>query len=393
MSAAGAILTILALAGGYDGELTGPVEGGHPTAGLVDGLRVDPERSTVVAVRGDRVWRRQKPGEWIEAGTVAELSGWTSATERSSFRSPTGEPVLFATRLSGGVTVGVVRRGLVESNDGFRTVSEPVGLPAPGLRAAASESGGTVLACADPSGLFRCSESGCVWLQDVACTAVTAFEDGTILAGDDTGGVWRWDGHAWARRRLGSAAITEINGVPDGGPRHAIAEDGGSWVSQDHGKSWTTGDAAPGRLGSGGMLARIRDDGALETVELDGSRQRLTEPGSLPVGAPIRWASAEVIVIGLKDSVVVANRRSGAVRRLAYPTPPPNPFFDARVHDDKLVIHSGAGGLLRFETVAAAPWTVDRFVTSARESVWWILALVGVLAAVFWWLQRRMTRL
>ena len=388
------MLALLATTQGEVSTLDGPKSHAVLLGGHVDSIRVAPhDRSSIVALGGESAFARVAPGRWERVGTAASYAHWPLLSGGYEARLATGQRVTDIAVLEGGLRIGRVPAGFVESHDGFRTLSTPAGLPTIGIRAvsAAPDGSGKIVVCGAPDGLYRCQPPAqCQRELDVPCTALYWFADDTILAGDDSGGVWRFDRGFWNRSRVAQSAIIDIDGVPDGGPRHVRAEDGASWLSQDLGVSWTQKPWPSGRLGSGGMLARITKSGALEVTDLDGTVRVLTDPGRLAAAAPVRWASPELVVVALRDGVAAVEPRARAVRWLKYPEGAGSPaFHTACIIDDRLAILVGSGELLRFEASAEARWTMWRFFQSALGAAGWVAGLVVVLAVLFVWISRR----
>ena len=371
-------LALLAGSGSYAETLDGPEAGPVVLGGSVErlGLTID---GRLVAVAGGLAFERLGPGRWAPttARPISEVEG--------TARLQTGETVMHVVQVPDGPQVGSVEAGLIESEDDFRHTTAPFGLPILGVRTVAPDprDGRRLLVAGDPTGLFEC-EGACRRLQNGAFHGLAWFVDGTRLAGDDQGGVWREQDGRVERSQLGTAAIVDLFGVPDGGPRVAIDAAGAAWRSEDTGTTWTRVPGFEGRLGSGGQLARVTADGALDVTGLDGRIRRVAEPGLIPAGSPVRWASPELVVVGLIDGALVIDRDGGDMRRLVTSDAAPRAFFAAGASNDRLLVYCGQEGRLqRFEAPLSAPWTIQRVAGSAVDVSPLLLALGAVLAGLF----------
>ncbi len=377
--------------------LEGPSVHAALTGGRVARILRDPlQRDSLVAVAGKRAFKRVGPGKWAAAGAAEEFRAWESPLPPGIFRLPTGELVHRAVKLSDGTVVGAVEAGLVESANGFRNYTEPAGLPVTMVAAAAANPAAPeeLTVAGDPTGLFLCEgDAACTRELPGRFTAVAWFGDGSRLAGDDTGGVWRDTGDGWARQAVGGSAVTAINGVPDGGPRHVRTRDGDTFLSNDLGHTWRPGPLPPGRLGSGGMIATVRDNGALVITGLDGRIHQPLAGGTATAESTIRWASPDVIVVGLPDGGYAVERGSWTVRRLRYPDGEERPLLEAAIQGDKLLIYAGRETVERFETAAETPWSVSRIWDETLAGWPYLVGLGAILLGLLLWINHRLRRL
>ncbi|MFT5433097.1 MAG: hypothetical protein ACI9OJ_003802 [Myxococcota bacterium] len=382
----------------YEAQFAGPTIYTSLGGGHIDAFRVDPQNQhRVVAMFGPRAFLRERAGEWVEQIPADAFRRWLTAPSAGVYRLPNGEVLSRTAAIGAGKAriVGAAESGIYESADGFRTPGEPVLLPitAP-LSVAFDPSGsGDVIVAGDPTGLFICkAKKLCQRHAPGRFKVVSWFADGTRMASDAKGGLWRFDGEAWERRQL-SEAFVDITGVEDGGPRYGKGASGKWWLSEDHGLTWTPADAPAGRLGSGGLLARRAADGSLEVVDLNEKVHSHLEPDSIPAGAPIRWASQDVVVIGLADGVIAFERTARVARRISMPDGQKRPLLAARVLDDKLIVLAGRHQVEAFSTSSEASWSAERLADAAKSSLGWVLGLLAVGGLLVFWINRRLRQL
>lgn len=375
--------------------LSQPSAGASLMSGDVDAFVVSPaETGRVAALARGRAFERRGAGNWVEIGAWA-VAGWKPLAPPVRDRLPTGEVLKQAGQLPNGLHLGLVAAGIVESNDRFLHATGPTGLPLVSAALGAPMPGAAdrLLVTGQPAGLFVCEEGQCTRALDGAFTAVAWFADDTRLACERNGDVWRYADGLWTRTLQAGAAITTLTGVPDGGPRHVATADGRAWRSEDHGLTWVEAALPGGRLGSGGQLAIVTGDGALDIKRVDGTTDRYLQPGTVPEGAPVRWASPNVVLVGLADGAIAVERQSMRTRRLLYPAGQEHPFLGGVVVGETLLIYGAHGGqLLRFETAGEAPLTWERFIEDALSGGGFILALVALLGALGIWINWRSNR-
>ena len=396
----GAIGLVASGAGPYPGVLEGRGLVAQARDGHVDTFLVDPsEPAGLVAIVGEVGYRRLGPGHWEPSEPRTAFVSWSAARPAGARRLPTGQLVEHAVTLAGGYLVGSVPGGIVESDDDFRHVTGPTPLAPQPIAAAAADPKDPdhLLLAGARSGMYECRGAAepCERVLEGRFFSGACFADDTRLAGDEQGVVWRWDTErGWEPHALRGAPIVGLNGVPDGGPRHALDANGESWRSEDHGLSWGPAPPATGRLGSGGMLARVRDDGSLEVIDIDGRSHLPIKAGQVPKTAPVRWAGPDHVVVGLADGAFVVERGRWIARRLTYADNIRRPFLDATVDGDEVVILAAdPAGVLRFVAPKQAPATVEGLIDHVKDSSSYLVLLVVLLGLLWWWIQRRLKAL
>lgn len=385
-----ALCATLLLASPEAAEVT-PEPGGRyaqPTGASAREWLVNPQLEEQLAVVGSGgIFLRTAPQTWVPVPAEA-VAGWIPAV-RGRERLATGRVLPVAVLPS--VRVGAVSEGLVEGKS-LSGKLQPVPVPV-GVRAGALLRDGAALLAGDSEGLFVCPPTGapCERVASEAFGAVRGFADGTWIAGDEDGDLWRFaPGHPPHRVRAASDRIVGIDGVVDGGPRFAISASGQSFRSEDHGLSWVASPPAEGRLGPGGLLAGLLTDGRLRLGSLTQPLTLDEEAGAFDPAATLYWAGQSALVLASAQQLTVYEP-SRIARRVA---PFDGRLLDVQAREGRIVLLlAGDAGVSTASLPARAEGLTRSAGAMARAALLWIVPLVGLLGLLGWAWQRRMRRL